>query len=85
MSLTVPETRKALQGLRSDWKQHGTVSPIDLSVSVDTQQQRVGEFAFLFVLGRHRATARSAPARSENVREKSSDPTASEKKVSGAE
>lgn len=85
MSLTVPETRKALQGLRSDWKQHSTASPVDLSVSVESQQQRVGEFAFLFVLGRHRATGKKAPARTETARDKSSAPSATEKKVSRAE
>lgn len=82
MSLTVPETRKALQGLRVDWKQHTTNDPIDLSVGVESQGQRVGEFAFLFVLGRHRATVKSAQPMPVAVREKLDAPAPVEKKVS---
>ena len=85
MPLTVPETRKALQGMRTDWKQHTPHNPFDMSASVEPQQQRIGEFAFLFVLGRHRAADKSAQQTSVDVREKSGAPGTDEKKVSVAE
>ena len=74
LKLTIPQTRKGLQGLRTLWKDHSAEQPFDMSRKLPGCDVPAAEFAYAFVLGIHREKPRSVAHRRTKTKKRAPPP-----------